>query len=77
MPSASANDVPTGAVIKFSDAMILALVFPNMIGLFFLFPKVREEMKRVLGHLKCKVQLYRLLDTILVSTTGFPKTVIA
>lgn len=32
------------AVIKFSDAMILALVFPNMIGLFFLFPKVKEEL---------------------------------
>lgn len=32
------------AVIKFSDAMILALVFPNMIGLFFLFPKVKKEM---------------------------------
>jgi len=31
------------AVIKFSDAMILALVFPNMIGLFFLFRKVKEE----------------------------------
>jgi len=36
------------AVIKFSDAMILALVFPNMIGLFFLFPKVREELKNYL-----------------------------
>ena len=35
------------AVIKFSDAMILALVFPNMIGLLLLlFPKVRNEMKR-------------------------------
>ncbi len=31
------------AVIKFSDAMILALVFPNMIGLFILFPKVKDE----------------------------------
>lgn len=36
------------AVIKFSDAMILALVFPNMIGLLFLFPKVRNEMMRYL-----------------------------
>ncbi|MEL6484828.1 MAG: alanine:cation symporter family protein, partial [Bacteroidota bacterium] len=36
------------AVIKFSDAMILALVFPNMIGLFFLFPKVKAEFKRYL-----------------------------
>lgn len=38
--------VTLDAVIKFSDAMILALVFPNMIGLLFLFPKVREEFKR-------------------------------
>lgn len=35
--------VTLDAVIKFSDAMILALVFPNMIGLFFLFKKVGEE----------------------------------
>jgi len=34
------------AVIKFSDAMILALVFPNMIGLFFIFPKVNSELKK-------------------------------
>ena len=40
------------AVIKFSDAMILALVFPNMIGLFFLFPKVKEELKRYLLAIK-------------------------
>ncbi len=42
------------AVIKFSDAMILALVFPNMIGLFFLFPKVRDEMKRYLKAISIK-----------------------
>ncbi len=42
------------AVIKFSDAMILALVFPNMIGLFFLFPKVRDEMKRYMGAISIK-----------------------
>lgn len=36
------------AVWGFSDAMILALVFPNMIGLFFLFPKVKEELKKYL-----------------------------
>jgi AGCS family alanine or glycine:cation symporter len=42
------------AVIKFSDAMILALVFPNMIGLFFLFPKVRQEMKRYLNAISIK-----------------------
>ncbi len=42
------------AVIKFSDAMILALVFPNMIGLLLLFPKVREELKRYLSAIKKK-----------------------
>ncbi len=40
------------SVIKFSDAMILALVFPNMIGLFLLFPKVREELNRYLEAIK-------------------------
>ncbi|RLD19416.1 MAG: alanine glycine permease [Bacteroidetes bacterium] len=40
------------AVIKFSDAMILALVFPNMIGLLFLFPRVKEEMNRYMTAIK-------------------------
>lgn len=40
------------AVIKFSDAMILALVFPNMIGLLFLFPKVKEELNKYLTDIK-------------------------
>lgn len=41
-----------GAVIDFSDAMIFAMVFPNMIGLFFLFPKVKEELNRYLKAIK-------------------------
>jgi len=40
------------AVIKFSDAMILAMVFPNMIGLLFLFPRVREELEKYLNDIK-------------------------
>ncbi len=40
------------AVVKFSDAMIFAMVFPNMLGLFFLFPKVRQELKRYLEAIK-------------------------
>ncbi len=40
------------AVIKFSDAMILALVFPNMIGLLLLFPKVRNEFTNYLSLVK-------------------------
>jgi len=42
------------AVWGFSDAMILALIFPNMIGLFFLFPKVKEELKKYLKAIKKK-----------------------
>ncbi len=37
-----------GSVLAFSDAMILAMVFPNMVGLLFLFPKVRQELNRYL-----------------------------
>ncbi|HZF66107.1 MAG TPA: alanine:cation symporter family protein, partial [Chitinophagaceae bacterium] len=40
------------AVVRFSDAMILAMVFPNMIGLLFLFPKVREELNRYLTAIR-------------------------
>ena len=40
------------AVWTFSDAMILALVFPNTIGLFFLFPKVKEELQRYLKAIR-------------------------
>ncbi|HDZ03685.1 hypothetical protein LCGC14_0347020 [marine sediment metagenome] len=40
------------AVIKFSDAMILALVFPNMIGLLILFPKVKKSLVRYLDAIK-------------------------
>jgi len=40
------------AVWTFSDAMILALVFPNMIGLFFLFPKVKQELNRYLKAIR-------------------------
>ncbi|MGR3811447.1 alanine/glycine:cation symporter family protein [Jiulongibacter sp. NS-SX5] len=42
------------AVWGFSDAMILALVFPNMFGLFFLFPKVKEELNRYLDAIGVK-----------------------
>ncbi len=41
-----------GAVFAFSDAMILALVFPNMIGLLILFPNVKEELVRYLKAIK-------------------------
>jgi AGCS family alanine or glycine:cation symporter len=41
-----------GAVIRFSDAMILALVFPNMIGLVLLSPRVRSELSRYLAAVR-------------------------
>ncbi|MEE2953964.1 MAG: alanine/glycine:cation symporter family protein [Bacteroidota bacterium] len=40
------------AVWGFSDAMILALIFPNMIGLFFLYPKVKEELIKYVKAIK-------------------------
>jgi AGCS family alanine or glycine:cation symporter len=36
------------SVIDFSDAMIFAMVFPNVIGLLLLAPKVRVELDRYL-----------------------------
>ncbi len=33
-----------GAVVDFSDAMILAMAFPNIIGLYFLLPVVKREL---------------------------------
>lgn len=42
------------AVVKFSDAMLLAMVFPNMIGLIFLSPKVKEELNRYLKAVKAR-----------------------
>jgi AGCS family alanine or glycine:cation symporter len=35
-----------GSVINFSDAMIFAMLVPNMIGLFLLAPKAKEELQR-------------------------------
>ena len=40
------------AVWGFSDAMILALIFPNMIGLFFLFPKVKHELNNYIKAIR-------------------------
>ncbi|TCS85476.1 AGCS family alanine or glycine:cation symporter [Anseongella ginsenosidimutans] len=40
------------AVVKFSDAMLLAMVFPNMIGLVILAPKVKEELNRYVKAVK-------------------------
>ena len=41
-----------GSVVNFSDAMIFAMLVPNMIGLFFLAPRVREELKKYMEAIK-------------------------
>jgi alanine or glycine:cation symporter, AGCS family len=43
------------SIWDFSDAMIFAMVFPNMVGLYFLFPVVKKQLKRYLDAIKLKV----------------------
>ena len=33
-----------GSVIRFSDAMVFAMAFPNLLGIYFLLPVVRREL---------------------------------
>ncbi|MFT5299408.1 MAG: AGCS family alanine or glycine:cation symporter [Mariniblastus sp.] len=40
------------SIWAFSDAMIFAMVFPNMIGLFFLFPVVKKQLDRYLAAIR-------------------------
>lgn len=41
-----------GSVIGFSDAMVFAMMVPNMIGLVLLAPKVKEELKKYKDAIK-------------------------
>lgn len=41
-----------GSVIGFSDAMIFAMMVPNMVGLVILAPKVKEELNKYLKAIK-------------------------
>ena len=34
-----------GAVVEFSDAMIFAMIFPNIIGVIILSPVIKKELK--------------------------------
>ena len=43
-----------GSVIGFSDAMIFAMMVPNMIGLVILAPKVKDELNKYLSAIKAK-----------------------
>ncbi len=40
------------SIWAFSDAMIFAMVFPNMVGLYFLFPVVKKQLRRYLDAIK-------------------------
>ena len=40
------------SIWAFSDAMIFAMVFPNMVGLYFLFPVVKKQLKRYTDAIK-------------------------
>ena len=44
------------SIWDFSDAMIFAMVFPNMLGLFLLFPEVKKQLKRYLDAIKLKTE---------------------
>ncbi len=44
-----------GAVTDFSDAMIFAMLVPNMIGIFLLRKKVREELRRYLKLIRSQL----------------------
>ncbi len=38
------SSMELGSVIDFSDAMIFAMAFPNMLGIYFLLPVVKKEL---------------------------------
>jgi AGCS family alanine or glycine:cation symporter len=42
------------SIWSFSDAMIFAMIFPNMVGLFLLFPVVKRQLKRYLDAINLK-----------------------
>ena len=41
-----------GSVIGFSDAMIFAMMVPNMVGIVILAPKVKKELVRFMDAIK-------------------------
>ncbi|MAB39260.1 MAG: D-alanine glycine permease [Aequorivita sp.] len=46
--------ISLGSVINFSDAMIFAMVVPNIIGVILLTPIVRKELKRYMNAIRTK-----------------------
>lgn len=48
------SSISLGAVIDFSDAMIFAMVVPNIIGVIILSPIINRELKKYLKAIKLK-----------------------
>lgn len=46
------SSMQLGSVIDFSDAMIFAMAFPNIIGIYFLLPVVRKELNEYWAEYK-------------------------
>ncbi len=46
------SSMQLGAVIDFSDAMIFAMAFPNLLGCYFLLPVVKRELDEYWADLK-------------------------
>jgi AGCS family alanine or glycine:cation symporter len=44
-----------GSVVGFSDAMIFAMVFPNIIGVIFLAPVITKEVAKYVNDIKSGV----------------------
>ena len=41
-----------GKVFAFGDAMIFAMCFPNILGLYFLAPEIRKDLKNYMARIK-------------------------
>ena len=54
--------VSLGAVLDFSDMMILAMSFPNIIGLYIMSGEVRKDLDGYLTKLKAG-QLFKKLKS--------------
>jgi AGCS family alanine or glycine:cation symporter len=46
------SSMELGSVIDFSDAMIFAMAFPNMLGIYFLVPVVKKELNEYWAEYK-------------------------
>jgi len=44
--------LPLTSVFYFSDAMIFAMAFPNVLGLYILAPEIKRDLKSYLGRVK-------------------------